>query len=98
MLNVTKHDPQRSSYQIKPEKNQYLASSSPNNQFATNVKSYNESKNAIAIIEELFLNIGHKLFYKGLMEKALYKICKLFMHFPKHMSSKDRLALCEINL
>lgn len=29
------------------------------------------------------------------MEKALYKICKFFMHFARHMSSKDRVALCE---
>lgn len=52
MLDPDKYDPQSSPYQTVPEKNQYLASPSSGNQFATDIKSDVKDNNAVAIIEE----------------------------------------------
>lgn len=45
------------------------------------------------IIERLFLNIRHKLFYKRSIEKAVDETYKFFMYSARHMSSKDYVAL-----
>ncbi len=76
ILDLAKTNPQSSLYQTKSKKVQYLASFSPNNQFATNVKSNNKDNNTIAIIERLFLNMGHRSSYKRLIEKVIYETCK----------------------
>ncbi len=60
MLDSNKHNPQISSYQIELEEEEYLASSSPGNQFTTDIESNNKDNNAITIIEGLFWNIGYR--------------------------------------
>ncbi len=57
MMDPVEHDPQSSPYQTEPKEDQYLASPSLGDQFATDVESDNEDNNTIAIIEDLFLNI-----------------------------------------
>lgn len=89
ILDLIKYNPQSFSGQNKPEEDQYLPSFSANNQFVINAKSDNKDNHAIAKIKGLFLNIGHRLFYKKLIEKAVYKTCKFFIHSIRHISSKD---------
>lgn len=96
MLNSAKHNPQSSFYQSGLEKDQYLANFSFNDQFAIDIKNNNEDNKVVARIEGLFLNIGYKSSYKRLIEKMVQETCKLFMHFARHMSSKDRVAPREI--
>ncbi len=98
MLNPAEHNPQSSPYQTELEEDQYLVSPSPGDQFATNVESNNKDNNAVTTIKRLFLNIGHRLSYKMLMEKTVYETGKFFIHSARHMSSKDRVALCGIRL
>lgn len=95
MLDLAKHDSQSSFYQTEPKEDQYLASSSPGNQFATDVKNDNKNNNAVIIIKRLFLNIGYKSSYKRLIEKAVHETCKFFIYSAKYMSFKDRVALCD---
>lgn len=75
-----------------------MASPSPGGQFATNFESNDEGNNAVATIEALFLNIGHRSSYERLTEKAIHETCKFFMQSVRHMNSKDRVVLCEIRL
>lgn len=89
MLDLAKYNPQSFPYQIKPEKDQYLANSSLSNQFITDIQNNDKSNNAITIIERLFLNIRYRLFYKSLTEKTIYEICKFFIYFARHISFKD---------
>lgn len=89
MLNPTKHDFQSFLYQTAPEINQYLASPSPNDQFAIDIESNNKDNNAVTIIKRIFLNIRHRSFNERLMEKVVHKTYKLFLHSTRHMSSKD---------
>lgn len=96
MLNTSKYDPHSCLYSTKPEKNQYLASFSPVDQFTTNVKSVNKDNNAVAMIERFFINIRHKSFYKRLTEKVIHETCKFFMHSTIHMTSKDCVVFYEI--
>lgn len=96
MLNPIKYGFQSFSYWTKIEKNQYLPNFFLDNQFATNVKSNNESKDAIAIIEKLFLHMKYKLPDKKLMKKTVNETCKFFIHSIKYMSSKDQIALYTI--
>lgn len=98
ILDPTKHDPQSFPYQTEPKEEEYLASSSSDNQFANNVKSNNKDNNAIATIERLFLNNRHRSSYERLTEKAVYKTCKFFIYSAKYISSKDQVALCGIRL
>ena len=39
------------------------------------------------------MNIGHRLSYERLTEKAVQETCEFFMHTPRHMTSNDRIAL-----
>lgn len=98
MLDPVKYDPQSSLYQTKLEKDQYLASSSAGDQFATDVKGDDEGNNAFTIIEGLFLNIEHKSSYKRFTEKVIYKTCKFFMHSARHMSFKKQVVFYRIGL
>ena len=98
MLDPAKHDLQSSPNQTEPEKDQYLASPSPGDQFATDVKSDDKNNNAVATIERLFFNIERKSSYERLTEKTVYETCKFFIQSTRHISSKDRMALCGIRL
>lgn len=89
MLDPPKHNSQGSPCRTKPEEDQYLPSPSPDDQFAIDVKSNNKSNDAVATIEGLFLNIGHRSSYERLTEKTVHETCEFFMHSPRHMSSKD---------
>ena len=75
------------------DKEQYTPSPSPDDQFATDDESDDGGNNAVATIEELFLNIGHRSSYERLTEKAVQETCEFFMHTPRHMTSNDRIAL-----
>ncbi len=84
--------------QIEPEEEEYFASTSPGDQFTTDVKSNNKDNNVVVTIEVLFLNIGYRSFYERLMEKVVHETCEFFIHSARHMSSKDRVAFCVIRL
>ena len=73
-----------------------MPSPSLDDQFATNNKSNDGGNNAVATIEELFLNIKHRSSYEKLTKKAVRETCEFFIHFPRHMISNDRIALCGI--
>lgn len=73
MLDPAKHDPQSSPCRTEPEEDQYLPSPSPDDQFATDVESDDEGNDAVATIEGLFLNIGHRSSYEKLTEKAVHE-------------------------
>ncbi len=96
MLDIAKHDPQSSLYQTEPEKDKYLTSFSPSNQFTTNIKSNDKDNNAVVIIKRLFLNFEYRLSYKKSTEKVIHEICKFFIHSTRYISSKDQVDLCEI--
>lgn len=53
------------------------------NLFAINNKKNNRDNNTIPIIEELFLNMKHKLLYKRFIKKAVWKIYKFFLSLFK---------------
>lgn len=48
-----------------------MPSPSPNSLFATNNESNDRGNDTVAMIDELFLNIGHKLSYKKLTKKVV---------------------------
>lgn len=73
-----------------------MSNLSLNDKFDTNVKNNNKNINAVIIINSLFINIRHKLFYNKLMKKAVYKTCEFFMLFIIHLSFMDWFAFCEI--
>ena len=91
--NLADHNPRNSTFSPKSDKKQYTPSPSPNDQFATDNESDNRGNNAVATIEELFLNIEHRSSYKRLTEKAVQETCEFFMHTPRHMTSNDQIAL-----
>lgn len=95
--NHTKHDPQGSLCQNNSEEDQYLASPSLGDQFATNVENDEKSNNAVATIKRLFLNIEHESSYNSLTKKVMHETCEFFMHFVRYMSSKNWVALHRIN-
>lgn len=73
-----------------------MPSSSPNDQFTINNKSNNKGNNAKTIIDELFLNIRQRSSYDRLTEKTIHKTYEFFMHFPRHMTSNNRITLDNI--
>lgn len=84
ILDLAKYNLQSSFYQTKPEEDQYLANFSPNNQFASNVKSDNKNNNIIITIEELFLNIGYKLTYEKLIKKTIHETYIFFIFYKAY--------------
>lgn len=93
ILNLADHNPRNSTFNPESDKEQYTPSPSPDDQFATDDKSDDGGNNAVATIEELFLNIRHRSSYERLTEKAVQETCEFFMHTPRHMTSNDRIAL-----
>lgn len=75
-----------------------MSSISLNNHFGIEINNNNKGNNVIAIIEEVFLNIGYGSSYKKLIKKVIYKTFKFFMHFTRYMSFRDRVTFCEIKL
>ena len=98
ILDPTKHNSQSSLNKTELEEDQYLASPSPSDQFATNIKSDNKGNNTVATIKRLFLNIEYRSSYEKLMEKAVYDICEFFIYFARHISFKDQVAFYGIRL
>lgn len=68
-----------------------------NNKFTSDVKK-EQGNDIVATIQELFLNIEYKSFYKRLTKKMIYEAWEFFVHFVRHMSSKYWLVICEIKL
>ncbi|MCJ1347429.1 hypothetical protein MMC31_005654, partial [Peltigera leucophlebia] len=93
LLNLADHDPRSSTFNLESDKEQYTPSPSPDDQFATDDESDDRGNNAVATIEELFLNIGHRSSYERLTEKAVQETCEFFMHTPRHMTSNNWIAL-----
>ena len=93
ILNFVNHDLRSSTFNLESDKEQYTPSLSPDDQFTTDDKSDDGGNNAVAMIEKLFLNIGHRLSYKRLTENAIQETCEYFMHTLRHMTFNDRIAL-----
>lgn len=68
------------------------------NQFSTNIISYAKDNDIVAIIKGLILKIRYKSFYKRWTEKMVYKTDEFFMDSIKHISSKNLVAFCMIQL
>lgn len=96
ILNFANHNSRNSTFNPESDKEQYTPSPSPNDQFATDDESNNGGNNAVAMIEELFLNIGHRSSYERLTEKAIQETYEFFMHTSRHMTSNDQIALRSI--
>lgn len=82
ILDLAKHNFQSSSNWTKPKEDQYLANSSSNDQFATNIKNNNKDNNVVAIIERFLFNIRYRLSYKRWIEKKYKKLAN-FLYIPR---------------
>ena len=70
IMNLANHNPRNSTFNLESDKEQYTPSPSPDDQFATDDERDDGGNNAVAMIEEQFLNIRHRSSYERLTEKA----------------------------